>query len=142
MHDLSPAADAHGVLEFHDDLLIRYKCLLCPSVIAKITQMDQQGKHIILHFKIAHIILKTPRIYFYPITAKHFHDIRPQSIEIHINISFQCIIRLRGSPITGKFLAAHRLHNRFRIVDMLILSEHIPIIPVARLSKIHVVFSA
>ena len=75
-HHLRPAAHAHGILEFSPDLLIWNKRLLRLGVIAKIADMDQQCKNIILRPEIAHIILKAESIDPYPFPAEHLHNIR------------------------------------------------------------------
>ena len=101
--------------------------------------MDQQREHIVLRLEGAHIILKTARVHRDMPAAQHVHDIRPQTVKVHVHIDLQRVIDFRGGPVIGKTLTEHRLHHRLRVIDMMKLPEHISVIPAPHLGKIHVI---
>ncbi len=104
--------------------------------------MYQQCEHIIFDLKIAHVILETQCIDRNALSSKHPHNVRPESVKIHVHIYFERLICFCRSPVIRQHMTFHRRHYRPRIINVLILSKTIPIVPVTDLTKIHIILTA
>ena len=101
--------------------------------------MNQQREHVVLCPEIAHVVLEAARISPDAPSAQHLHDVAPQAIIIHVHINLQRIVSLRGSPVIRENPAEHGFHHGFRIVDMPVFPELVPVIPMTGLFKVHVI---
>ena len=127
---------------FAQNLVIRNKDFLFPSVIAEVAEVHQERHDIVCRCEGRHIIRESQCIDFLPPASHHFDNGIAQPALVEVDVDLESLIRLGLCPVIVILPPQHGLDDAFRAEYMLTVRERIPIIPGAALGKIHVILLA
>ena len=104
--------------------------------------MDQDGQDVIPTSYNVHVVLKLQRVDIHTLSREHPDDVILQSVEVHLDIGPDRVVRTCSGPVASIIPFVDCLHDRIGIEDVGCLSETVTVIPTFHLHNVHIVFLA
>ena len=127
--DLAPAVSRRGAGVFTCDLAIGYEHLSAGFVVGQVSQVYEQGEHIVGAIERRHVVVVGSHVDFDPSAAHKLDHLAVQAVQVHVDIASQSLEGLCLRPVAGETPVFHRAHDGAGIVNLACAFQAVAVVP-------------